>query len=118
MIMHRKFLGLIAVLIIAIGVLAFNTYYKKEGLVKNGALITAVIEKISTNRIDNEFSPTVENIHVTYSFTINSKKYTKTQEISRHEHDLYFSKTGKIGDSVKIIYDSERPTNSRIEKIN
>ncbi|WP_299219471.1 hypothetical protein [uncultured Aquimarina sp.] len=115
--MNKKFLGLIAVLFIAISVLAFNTYYKKEGLIKNGAVTTAVIEKISTNRIDNEFSPTVENIHVKYSYIIDSKEYTKTEEISRHEHDLYFEKTGKAGDSIKIIYDSEKPTNSKIEKI-
>lgn len=115
--MSRKFLGLIAVLLIAIGVLAFNTYYKKEALIKNGVTATAVIEKISTNKIDNEFSPTVENIHVNYKYTVNNKDYMKTQEISRHEHDLYFSKTGKVGDSVNIIYDAKNPTNSKMEKI-
>ncbi|WP_299187280.1 DUF3592 domain-containing protein [uncultured Aquimarina sp.] len=115
--MNKKFLGLIAVLFIAVGVLAFNTYYKKEGLIKNGTSTIAVIEKISTNKIDNEFSPTVENIHVKYKYTVKNKDYSKTQEISRHEHDAYFSKTGKVGDSVMIIYDSEKPTNSRIEKI-
>ena len=116
--MNKKFIGLIAVLLIAVGVLAFNTYYKKEALIKNGVVTTAVIEKISTNKIDNEFSPTVENIHVKYKYIVNNKDYTKTQEISRHEHDEYFSKTGKVGDSVNITYDSEKPTNSRIEKIN
>ncbi|MFD2564033.1 DUF3592 domain-containing protein [Aquimarina rubra] len=115
--MNRKFLGLIAVLLVAVGVLAFNNYYKKEGLVKNGVITTAVIEKISRNKIDNEFSPTVENIHVKYSYIVDSKKYAKTQEISEHEHDLYFPKTRKVGDSIKITYDSEKPTNSRIEKI-
>ncbi|WP_299243931.1 DUF3592 domain-containing protein [uncultured Aquimarina sp.] len=115
--MNKKFIGLIAVLLVAVGVLAFNNHYKKEGLVKNGVVTTAVIEKISRNKIDNEFSPTVENIHIKYSYTIDSKKYKKTQEISKHEHDLYFTKTGKVGDSLKIIYDSEKPTNSRIEKL-
>ncbi|SEL21852.1 hypothetical protein SAMN04487910_2053 [Aquimarina amphilecti] len=115
--MNKKFLGLIAVLFIAVGVLAFNTYHKKEGLIKNGTSTTAVIEKISTNKIDNEFSPTVENIHIKYKYTVKSKEFTKTQEISRHEHDLYFAKTGKTGDSIKILYDSEKPTNSIIEKI-
>ncbi|WP_299312385.1 hypothetical protein [uncultured Aquimarina sp.] len=115
--MSRKFLGLIAILIIAIGILAFNNYSKKEGLIKNGVITTAVIDKISTNKIDNEFSPTVENIHVKYTYIIDLKGYTKTEEISRHEHDLYFTKTGKVGDSVNITYDSEKPTNSRIEKL-
>ncbi|WP_299432568.1 DUF3592 domain-containing protein [uncultured Aquimarina sp.] len=116
--MNKKILGLIAVLVVAIGILAFNTYYKKEALIKNGAVTTAVIAKISTNKIDNEFSPTVENIHIKYKYVINTKEYTKTQEISRHEHDLYFVKTGKIGDSVTITYDAKNPTNSKIEKIN
>ncbi|MHA7055936.1 P-loop NTPase family protein [Aquimarina sp. M1] len=115
--MNRKFLRLIGILFIAVGVLAFNNYYKKEGLIKNGVAISAVIEKISANKFDNEFSPTVENIHVKYVYTVDSETYTKTQEISRHEHDLYFSKTGKTGDSIKIIYDAEKPTNSKIQKM-
>jgi len=115
--MNKKFLGLIVVLFIAVGILAFNTYYKKERLIKNGTTTTAAIEKISRNKIDNEFSPTVENIHIKYKYIVNNKDYIKTQEISKHEHDLYFSKTGKVGDSVTITYDSEKPTNSRMEKV-
>ncbi|WP_378181621.1 DUF3592 domain-containing protein [Aquimarina sp. SS2-1] len=115
--MSRKYLGLLTVLVVAVGVLAFNNYNNKAGLVKNGVITTAVIEKISKNKIDNEFSPTVENIHIKYFYTIDSKKYTKTEEISKHEQDLYFTKKRKVGDSVKIIYDSEKPGNSRMKKI-
>ncbi|MBQ4818746.1 DUF3592 domain-containing protein [Aquimarina sp. MMG016] len=114
--MNRKFIGLIAVLLACIGVLTYNTYTKKENLVKNGASTSAIIEKISTNRIDNELSPTVENIHVKYKYIVDAKEFIKTQEVSRHEHDLYFAKTGKVGDSIKIIYDAENPKNSKIEK--
>ena len=115
--MNKKLIGILAILVISVSVLTYNNYYKKDALTKNGVQTIALIEEISTNKIDNEFSPTVENFHVKYSYTVDAKKYKKIQEISRHEHDLYFSKTGKVGDSIKVIYDSEKPTNSRIEKI-
>ncbi|PKV49386.1 hypothetical protein ATE84_1408 [Aquimarina sp. MAR_2010_214] len=115
--MNKKLIRLIAVLLLCISVLAYNTYAKKETLEKNGVSTSAVIEKISTNKYDNELSPVVENIHIRYKYMIDAEEYIKTQEISRHEHDLYFTKTGKVGDSIKIIYDSEKPTNSRIEKV-
>ncbi len=115
--MNKKRIGLIAILLISIGVLAINTYVKNENLAKNGVRTKAVIENISTNKFDNELSPTVENIHIKYRYKVATKELVKTQEISRHEHDLYFAKTGKVGDSIMIIYDSEKPTNSRIEKI-
>ncbi|WP_025741067.1 hypothetical protein [Aquimarina pacifica] len=113
--MNKKFLVLITIL--CFGALAFNTYTKKENLIKSGENKKAVIEKITTNKYDNDLSPTVENIHIKYSYTIGLKKYAKTQEISRHEHDLYFSKTGKIGDSIDITYDINNPANSMITKI-
>ena len=115
--MSRKFLGLIAVLFICIGVLAFNTYYKKEGLEKNGVQTSAVITKITTNKLDSDIGLDIDNFHVTYEYKVNGKSYQKIQEIVRQEHDLYFEKPGKVGDSLKIVYDSEKPTNSRIEKI-
>ena len=115
--MNKKYIGLVAVLLICIGTLAYNTYSKKEKLIKNGEYTKAIIENISTNRIDHEYSPTVENIHVTYKYVVGAKDFTKTQEISRHEHDLYFAKTGKKGDSVSITYDKNNPINSMIEKI-
>jgi len=115
--MSKKFIGLITVLLVCIGVLTYNTYVKKENLIKNGVATTAVIEKISTNKFDNELSPTVENIHIKYKYVVDAKEFIKTQEISRHEHDLYFAKTGKEGDSVNITYDTQNPTNSKMEKI-
>lgn len=115
--MSKKILGLITILLICIGVLALNTYNKEKNLVANGISTKAVIEKITTNRFDNELSPTVENIHIEYKYIVDGKEFIKTYEIPKHEHDLYFTKTGKVGDSVKITYDSEKPINSRIEKI-
>ncbi|AXT61256.1 hypothetical protein D1816_13170 [Aquimarina sp. AD10] len=115
--MNKKLIGVIGLLLVCICVLTYNTYTKKENLIKNGVSTSAIIEKISTNRIDNDFSPTVENIHIKYKYEVDTKEFIKMQEISRHEHDLYFSKTGKIGDSIKIMYDAEKPSNSRIEKI-
>lgn len=115
--MSRKFLGLIAVLFICIGVLSFNTYYKKEGLAKNGVQTSAIITKITTNKLDNDIGLDIDNLHITYTYEVNGKTHEKIQEIVRHDHDLYFEKTGKVGDSLKIIYDSKKPTNSRIEKI-
>ncbi|MDH7445433.1 DUF3592 domain-containing protein [Aquimarina sp. 2201CG14-23] len=114
--MNKKFIGLIAVLLLCIGALAYNTYTKRENLIKNGELTKAVIEKITTNKYDNELSPTVENIHIKYKYIVNTKEFIQTQEISRHEHDLYFATTGKVGDSVTITYDTKNPTNSKIEK--
>lgn len=116
-IMSKKILGLIALLLICIGVLTLNTYSKKQNLIANGITTKAVIEKITTNKFDNELSPTVENIHIKYKYVVDSKEFTKTQEVSRHEHDLYFAETGKVGDTVNIIYDSEKPKNSTIEKL-
>ena len=115
--MNKKYIGLVSVLVICIGVLGYNTYAKKENLMNHGTQTTAVIEKISTNRIDHEYSPTVENIHVTYKYVVGAKDFIKTQEISRNEHNLYFAKTGKKGDSVGITYDKNNPINSMIEKI-
>ena len=115
--MSKKILGLIAILLVCMGVLALNTYNKKHNLITNGTPTKAVIEKITRNRFDNELSPTVENIHIQYKYIVNNKEFTKTQEIPGPEHDLYFADTGKVGDSIAVIYDSEKPINSRIEKL-
>lgn len=116
--MNKKFIGLIAVLVLCIGALAFNQYQKKEALTKNGVQTVAVIANITTNKTDRDIGADIDNFHVTYQYFVHGKAYKQTQEISRHEHDLYFSKTGKAGDSVSIVYDSEKPANSRIEKLN
>lgn len=115
--MNKKFIGLFVILLVGIAILAANTHFQKENLKTNGITSKAVIEKITTNKIDNDFTPSVDNIQVTYAYVVDGEKINKTQEISRHEHDLYFQKTGKVGDSIIIIYDAESPKNSRIEKI-
>ncbi len=115
--MNKKFIGLFVVLLICVTILTWNTYNKKEILNNNGVTSTAVIEKITTNKFDNDFTPTVDNIHITYAYVINGERIRKIQEIPRNEHDLYFSKTGTVGDSIAITYDPEKPSNSKIEKI-
>ncbi len=115
--MNKKFIGLIVVAIVAISILGMNTYFNKKGILKNGINSKAIIEKIESNKYDNDMVPSVDNIHITYRYLVDGKQYIKIQEIYRHEHDLYFSKTGKVGDSITIIYDTKNPKNSKIAKI-
>lgn len=115
--MNKKFIILFVVLIAGIAVLATNTYFQKDNLNKNGIVSKAIIEQINSNKYENEIGTPVDNIHVEYKYIVDGKEIRKTQEILRHEHDLYFETNKIIGDSVTIIYDSKQPTNSRIEKI-
>ncbi|MEW7288937.1 DUF3592 domain-containing protein [Aquimarina sp. 2304DJ70-9] len=115
--MNKKFLGVFAVLLISIGFLTFNNYAKKEALTMDGVTARAVIEKISSNKHESDIGMDVDNFHVTYGYVVDGREYQKTQEILRHEHDFYFNKTGKKGDSILIKYEPNRPKNSRIEKL-
>ncbi|TSE09729.1 MULTISPECIES: hypothetical protein [Aquimarina] len=115
--MNKKFIGLLTVLLISISALALNTHFKKKKLNANGVIATAVIEKITSNKYENEIGTPVDNIHITYKYIVHTKEIVKTQEILRHEHDQYFETNTVVGDSISIKYDTKNPSNSRIEKI-
>jgi len=115
--MNKKFIGVFGVLLISIAILTYNNYAKKEALIKNGIASIAIIEKISSNKHESDIGMDVDNFHVLYTYNVDGKEYKKSQEILRHEHDFYFNKTGKKGDTIKIMYNSKKPINSRIEKI-
>ncbi|MDY8136768.1 DUF3592 domain-containing protein [Aquimarina sp. 2201CG5-10] len=114
--MNKKFIGLIIVLIVGVSIMAVNTYLQKEKLNKNGVISKAVIEDIRWNKYENEIGTPVDNIHIQYKYQVGDKEIIKTQEILRHEHDLYFDTTKNVGDSVKIKYLEKSPNHSRIEK--
>lgn len=115
--MNKKILYIGSILLIAVGILAFNNYNRKKGLEENGIVTKAVITKIKTNTQDSEVTPEMKNLFISYQFAVNGKELSKTVEIPKRNMDQYFEENKKAGDTISIVYNSEKPNHSRISKL-
>lgn len=108
---------LLMIFVVGCFILWHHNYQKNETLNNYGINTKAVVSKIKRHFYNDVFYGPVDNYHITYDFVINGIEVTKTQEILKENYELYFDKNIRIGDSIEIKYNPNKPINSRIEKL-